>query len=236
MVEPADRLFLPRAPWQSYFAAAWHILRRDRNFRRLAIVAMLFGTVLNLFPHYQAFAFSRLKCPTSDIVIWVIVQNLGVGLYGMIAGPVADWRGNRVVLRWLAVLAAAAPLLAVGLTFVEVEVARNWYWVIFLLLGLTPVTMRTLYNYTLEISPVADHPRYLSTLSLCMAAPLMFSPLISPATEDADRASFELVFIVGAGLILIGGLMTYRLIEPRRRRPAEAEPVPDDSTFPGGSV
>jgi MFS family permease len=237
LVEPADNHSLPRVRFRDHFFAAGRILRRDKNFRRLAVVAMLFGTVLNLFPHYQKFAFDRFNCPTTDIVWWVIIQNIGVGLYSFFAGPVADRRGNRLVLRWLAILAAAAPLLAVGLTYTTVETAQQWFWVIFLLLGLTPVTMRTLYNYTLEICPVVQHPRYLSTLSLCMAVPLLFAPLTGELT---GTTSFEAVFLTGAGLILLGGLLTFRLIEPRRAPPhrlrGEIEPIGDDSTFPGGAV
>jgi MFS family permease len=236
LVEPPDKNSLPRVRFRDHFTAAWRTLRRDKNFRRLAVVAMLFGTVLNLFPHYQKFAFDRFNCPTTDIVWWVIIQNIGVGLYSFFAGPVADRRGNRLVLRWLAILAAAAPVLAVGLTYVSVETAQHWFWVVFLLLGLTPITMRTLYNYTLEISPVIEHPRYLSTLSLCMAVPLMFAPLTGELT---GTTSFEAVFLSGAGLILLGGLLTFRLAEPRRRAkpfPGEIEPIGDDSTFPGGAV
>jgi MFS family permease len=235
IVEPRDEYDVPKMRWRDHFWAAIRILRRDANFRRLAIVAMLFSTVLNLFPHYQRFAFERFGFELDAMLPWVVAQNIGVGMYSLVAGPLADRRGNRITLQLLVVCAAAAPILTVSFTQAP-SVAHDWFWVVFLLLGLTPITIRTLYNYTLEICPVADHPRYLSTLSLCMAVPLFFSPLTG---EMGDSAGFEQVFIVGAVLILLGGLVTFTLIEPRHRKIETVEPaavVPDDSTFPGGTV
>jgi hypothetical protein len=92
--------------------------------------------------------------------------------------------------------------------------------IVFLLLGMTPITMRTLYNYTLEICDTADHPRYLGTLSLTMAAPLVFSPITGGLT---DIVGFERVLASGAVVILIGGLLTLRLNEPRHA----PQPAPD---------
>ena len=46
--------------------------------------------------------------------------------------------------------------------------------------GLTPVAQKTFNNYTLDITKPEHHPRYLSTLSLSMALPILVSPLVSP--------------------------------------------------------
>ena len=36
------------------FGPAWGTLRDDANFRRLALMASLFGISMTLFPHYQS--------------------------------------------------------------------------------------------------------------------------------------------------------------------------------------
>ncbi len=105
-----------------------------------------------------------------------------------------------------------APLLALLLSRWQ-EVHSNWFMLVFLLLGLTPVTIRTLNNYTLEIADREDHPRYLSTLGLCVAAPpVLLSTLMGALV---DWFTFEFVFLIGTACILIGWLLTFRLIEPR---------------------
>ncbi len=226
--EPTDRYDTPPMRPKDHFVAAWTILCVDRNFRRLAIVAMLFMSVMILFPHYQALARERFAADADaimarDLVIWVIVQNFGTSIYGVIAGPIADRRGNRVVLRTLIGLSGLTPLLAVVLGRIggqSPESAQSLFPLVFLLVGLTPTTMRMLINYTLEISPVADHPRYLSTLGLCLAVPLCFSPLVGLLVS---AIGFEPVFISGAVLVLLAALLTFRLIEPRHHDDTDSD-------------
>jgi hypothetical protein len=75
-------------------------------------------------------------------------------------------------------------------------------------------------GYTLEIAPMDDHPRYLSTLSLCLAVPFCFSPVVG---WFVDVFGFEPVFACGAGLIALAGLLTLRLVEPRHHTATTAE-------------
>ncbi len=63
----------------------------------LAPVAMLFGTSMILFPHYQALGLEQWDLPLHNLVPWLIVQNAGVALFSLVAGPLADRRGNRRV-------------------------------------------------------------------------------------------------------------------------------------------
>jgi hypothetical protein len=216
LVEPDDSFDDPPVRFRDHFTSSAELLRRDANFRRLAVVAGLFGASLMLFPHYQALARQRLDLDLTNLMLWVIVQNAGAGLFSLLAGPVADWQGNRVVVRTAILICGFVPLLAIALVHVDPEIGRRLYWLVFLPLGLTPVTIRSLSNYTLEICQPSDHPRYLSTLSFCLAAPIVvFAALVGWLVS---LTSFELVFTCGAGLILLGGLLTFRLDEPRRRR------------------
>jgi MFS family permease len=134
----------------------------------------------------------------------------------LLAGPLADRRGNRLALRLLILTSAAAPLVAIGVSRLTPAVGQSWYWTVFVLLGLTPVTMRTMVNYTLEIADPGEHPRYLATLGLCLAAPFCAAPAVGLLI---DVTSFELVFLTG------GGLLTYRLAEPRHEGRGRIGPV-----------
>jgi MFS family permease len=211
--EPADNYEEKAAGLLDPFAAALRIIRDDHDFRRLAAVAALFSTVLVLFPHYQAMGRTQLDLRLDNLLLWVVVQNAATGLFSLLAGPIADRSGNRLVLRWVVFFSAAPPLLATFLGQIDPELGRRLYWLVFFPIGLTPLTIKVLMNYALEISAPADHPRYVSTLSLCVAAPtVVFSPLVGLIV---DLTSFEFVFITGAIVILLGGSLTYRLREPR---------------------
>jgi len=189
----------------------WMILRRDRNLRCLVLVAMLFGSSLIVFPHYQALALGPLELKREYLMLFVVAQNASVGGLSLFVGPLADAWGNRLTLRALVFGAAVAPLMAILLAW-SGELGAQLFWTVFIPLGVTPLVLRIMVNYALEICEPAEHPRYLSTLSLCLAIPFLFSPVVGWLV---DRIGFEVVFLSATALVLLSGGMTFRLEEPR---------------------
>lgn len=201
----SDALFLP-------FVRAYRTFRDDQRFRRAAWMATLFMTGLLLFPHYQAMAREMLGTSDVDIIWWVIAQNISVGVLSPIFGSIADRFGNRVTLRIAAFLAALTPLIAVLLASPWFPFGRDWFWITYVFLGITPVTMRTISNYTLELVPREKHPQYLSTMTICYTIPFLFSPLLGVVM---DYIPFQIPFVAVSCTIAIGGLLTFRMAEPR---------------------
>lgn len=217
LFEPEDDYCEAHSHPFRYFTDSWQIICLDANFRRLALVAACFSTVLMLFPHYQAMGREVLGLEMkTSLMLWVVVQNAGTFLFSVLAGPLADRRGNRLVLCGLILACTTTPLLAAALAFLGSELGGPAYWLVFVPLGLTPVVFRMLNNYTLELADPVDHPRYVSTLSLCLAVPIVcFSPLVGLLIS---MTSFQFVFFCGAAVILVGGILTARLAEPRHHR------------------
>ncbi len=219
--EPSDDRVRVSVAWRKSLADSYRALRDDRNLRRLVVVAMLFGSSLIIFPHYQALAREKLGGGGTKLMVWVIVQNAAVGLFSLVVGPMADARGTRLTLRLLIFGAAITPLVAIGLSELPPRVGAQWYWVVFVPLAVSPLALRMLVNYTLEICEPADHPRYLSTLSLCAAVPFLLSPLVG---QLIDMTSFALVFVSAAVLVVVAGFLTFGLDEPRHRAPPDEVP------------
>jgi MFS family permease len=209
--EQPDNHYEPPRGVRHVFRAAWRTLAEDANFRRLAIVAALFSTTLVLFPHYQAIARDELKLGTTWLVMWVVAQNGGTAVFSVATGPIADAYGNRLALKIVTLLIVLAPLAALAAIYFP-EIGKVAFPLVFVFIGLTPVAQKTFNNYTLEISEPADHPRYLSTLSLSMAAPLLASPLVSPLII---AVGFEWVYLGVVCLLLLGWLLSFGLTEPR---------------------
>ena len=223
LYEPADEVGPKPARSGGNVSDMWRALRRDANLRRLVTVAMLFGTGLIIFPHYQAFAREKLGLSGGHLVMWVIVQNAAVGIYSLFAGPLADAWGNRLTMRMLIFGSAIAPLLAAVLPYLPGGMAANLFWMVFIALGVMPLVLRIVTNYALEICEASEHPRYLSTVSLCLAVPFLFSLVVGWLV---DVVGFQVVFLSTSGLILLGGCLTFRLDEPRHRvRDAQIGPV-----------
>jgi MFS family permease len=209
LVERPDNYHEPTTSVSRVLVDTGMLLRRNVQFRRLAFVGSMFGTSMMLFPHYQSIGLQEMQLDLKNLMWWVVIQNIGTGLFSVPAGILADRRGNRIVLQIALLGIAAAPIVALVLRLANVG---GWYCLVFPLVGLTPVVIRTLQNFTLEICEPADHPRYLSTMALCVSLPLFLSPLVGLLI---DLIGFEIVFIGICVIVLIGWLMTLRLREPR---------------------
>lgn len=206
--------------WQKIvgiFLSPWILLKKDPGFRKLAMIAACFGTSMVLFPHYQALYRQAMEGSSGefhlkDLVGWVIIQNLGTILVSFAAGPLADRLGNRMVLRCILVLIMSAPVAAVLITL-DQQLARNFYFGVFLLVGVTPVTLRIINNFALEMVPPGEHPRYLSAISLCLALPvILFS---QPVGLLIPIVGYSPIFFVISGVVLTGFIFTFFVAEPR---------------------
>lgn len=190
------------------------VLRKDVAFRRVALTAALFGMMMTLFPHYQALARTRLELDLSSLVPWIIAQNLGVALFSMPVGWITDRWGNRLALRFVMLGLCLAPLAALVVSWVP-NASEHWFLLVFGLLGLTPVTMRTFSNFTLELTDRSSQPRYLGILSLMMAGPAILASVAVGLL--IDWFGFELTFFSVTACQLCGFAMTWWLDEPRNR-------------------
>jgi len=207
-------------------AETWHVLCRDGNLRLLIAVAFLLSSVLVLAPHYQALARVRFQLAQVQMARlapgWLVIQTISVSLFSLAIGFLADRRGNRLTLRLLILGAAVAPVLAVVVAHLPGGLGPRLYWTVYIPQGLSPLLLLLLNNYTLEICPPEDHPRYLSTLTMCLLVPFLSSPL---AGKLITLTSFEAVFVIAAASMLASAVLTFWLKEPRHERcPAHAPP------------
>ncbi|MFM9060032.1 MAG: MFS transporter [Planctomycetaceae bacterium] len=188
-------------------------LAGDSALVRLAVVAACFSAVIMLFPHYQAFARDRLGSVIGSLLTWVVVQNAATAAASVVAGPVSDRRGTKVVLTGLVALSALTPLVVTALSLLPHAVAARWFWIVYAPLGLNPISLKLFTNYALEIAPTAaEHPRYVSVVGAALAAPFVLSPAVGWAV---DAIGFRPVFVAGAAMIAAGAVVALGLPEPR---------------------
>lgn len=218
LFEPADGIEEALLPKRDSLRTLVGAIRQDANLRRLVTVAALFGTTLIIFPHYQALAREDLGLAGVHLMVWVITQNASVGLLSLLVGPLADRKGNRLTLQLLLFGSAIAPAYAIALP--SVRGGEHGFWLVYVLLATIPMVLRVLVNYTLEICEPEEHARYLSTVWLGLAIPFFASPLVGWL---ADVAGFQAVFLSTVCLVVLGGLLSLGLTEPRHAA------IPDDA-------
>lgn len=193
-------------------ANARRTVMQNRNFRLLAFAGAMFGMSMTLFPHYQSIAREKLNIGYHTMLYWIVAQHVGASFLSVPAGWLADRFGNRCVLRILMGLMCLAPAMLIVLQWF-VSPARVFYLLIFFLLGLTPIAFRYFNNYTLEITTTENHPAYLSTLSCCIALPVIATSLLVGWLIDV--VGLFTVFSSVLGMMLLGWSATFRLVEPR---------------------
>lgn len=218
LFEPADESPAPRLRQPGSMAETLSVLRGDANLRRLVLAAILFSSGLIIFPHYQALARIRLGLGGTQLMVWIVTQNLSAAAFSLLAGPLADRRGYRLTLRLLVFSSVLAPLAAVWFAQLPNGQGGWLFWMVFIPLGATPLVLRSVINYALEICEPAQHPRYLSVVSLGLAVPFVLAPAVGWLV---DTIGFETVFSGAACMILLSGMMTFRLAEPRHHVPGE---------------
>ncbi len=209
--QPVDK---EKAP-ASLINSAVSVLVFDHQFRWLAIVAAAFGLNMVLFPHYHALASRELSASLNWLMPWLVAQNIGAAMFSTIAGKLADRLGNRIALQFTLAFQLLAPLVAVAVSLGG-PTQLPLYLAVFVMLGVTPVVYRLFSNITLEYVQRRHHPKYLSTLAICLALPPML--LSIPVGYLIDIFGFRPIFL-GVSLILLLGLIgTLKIREPRHRK------------------
>jgi len=212
VIEPEDHRLRTTNRLHNAWQDAKRTFQEDPRFRRIALVGAFTNTSIMLFPHYQPIAKEYLEMSLDNLMPWVIAQNLGMAAFSMVLGPIADLRGNRTVLRLLLIVMIATPLLTLFLIN-QPTWGGDYFWIIFVLVGMTPFSIGILSNYTLELTETENHPRYLATLGLVVAIPAILSPVVSYSMDffESPTPLFTAVSI----LLVFAWLLTFRIPEPR---------------------
>ncbi len=191
----------------------WQVLSHDSSLARLAVVAASFSAAIILFPHYQAFAREQFGNTSGSLLMWIVVQNIATGLASLVVGPLADHRGNRLVIIGLLGCCAGTPLFVAALSMASQSTAVQWFWLAYIPLGFNPIMLRIISNYALELAPTVElQPRYVSLVGVAMAIPFVLSPIVGWGIDVLGGVPF---FLAGAASIALGTLVAFGLPEPR---------------------
>jgi len=191
----------------------WQVLSHDSSLARLAVVAASFSAAMILFPHYQAFAREQFGNTSGSLLMWIVVQNIATGLASLVVGPLADHRGNRLVIIGLLGCCTGTPLFVAALGMASQSTAVQWFWLAYIPLGFNPIMLRIISNYALELAPTVElQPRYVSLVGVAMAIPFVLSPIVGWGIDVLGGVPF---FLAGAASIALGTLVAFGLPEPR---------------------
>lgn len=205
---PDEKQPMPALNLSKRLIAVRKVLTSDPHLRHLCLMATLFVTSQMLFPHYQALGRQAEGFEGQMLMTWVVGQNLAAAAFSWFSGVIADRYGTRLALRCLLPLASSVPLLSLLLA----QQSADYFTLTFIILGVVPVTFRMQLNYVLELTARENHPIYVSTVVVCMAAPMLFSPFLGGLI---DSWGYVIPFAMVTGCVSIAWLMSLWMVEPR---------------------
>lgn len=210
MREPGDGDAISPRSLKSYLHDALEIVKANAVFRRYIAVTMLISGIYLVLPFLVIYAKVGLHVPASQIGIFITLQVIGEMSSGLFWGPVGDRYGYRIVLIGVSLAGFLMPVWAVfsgrfapalfGLSFVLVG------------MGFRGADMAGR-NYLLEITAENLVPTFIAIRNTLTAPTLLF-PIIGGLLVNV--IGYQTLFMVSAGIIGSGFLLSLTLPEPRR--------------------
>ena len=199
------------------------VLRHDRNFRLLIVAVLLLQVHGYIFPFYKRLGEEHGVLEEGTLGLLVLVQNVSLALSTLLMGRLADRSGHRRVLLVCFAVTLLVPIYAVAACRLPGAWGRWAYLFVFALIGLGPSLQRFLANYVLEISTPPDHAVYLSTFATLQLATVVYAPVVA---LTASLVSITAAMLGAAGLMGVGLMLAFRLVEPRTHHPLAVEVLP----------
>jgi len=192
------------ASWRDYADQLRYVAARLKT---LIGVQWLTGFSLMVLPFYVVYARQELGAPPGAVGWFMLAEILGGVLGNLLWAALVDQYGSRRMLALCATTSTVTPLLAILLGRI------GWP-------GLLPVMFlggATFYgrqvgfqSALLEVAPAAERPTY-SALNVVLILPVALLSLI--AGFLLERWSYPTLFLIAAGFICVGALITRRLPE-----------------------
>ena len=183
------------------------VLKAYPPIRTLILIRILGGGLPLVMPFLTLYAVKDLGIPLSWLGIFVVVQQVGATASNLLWIPMGNRMGTRILMRLglggAAVGAGAAFFASGPLTFAAA----------FFFFGFSSSALRVAFGgYVLELG--TGHARsLLIAMEGTFLFPIYFMPFLGGIL--ADGAGYHVLFGLGALLLALAFLLTFRLCEPR---------------------
>jgi MFS family permease len=186
------------------------LVKINRNFRYLLASRALLGVGIALAPFYVVYARQNIGGDGGVIGVFLAAQMIGAALSNILWAWLADTRGNKLVIIGTVASSGLASLLAL---VIPQDASTGYYALVFVLLGAMLSGLRLGYpNFILEMATPEMRATCVA-LHNTLIAPITLLPLVAGVL--ISQSSFVIVFGAHIVLIIIGLLVSFRLLDPR---------------------
>jgi MFS family permease len=214
--ETPDGADQPHHSLKAQLARAPALLERDPAFRRYLLVRVLLNMTRLAEPFYPILTLDVLGAPVSMVGLYLSAMTLASILSNLLWQRVENARGVYFLIRTSSLLTALTPLLAavlpwlmrwVGFTVEQHGLLPAYLFTgVFLLAGGSESGRAIgLMALLLGVAPDEERASYIGLVNTVLGF-VSFLPILAGAI--IDRIGFEPIFLIAAGLLLLGHLIT----------------------------
>jgi hypothetical protein len=201
---------------------AGRLLWTDRVYGRYMAARLALGFASIALPFYGIYAKRVLDAPVGMVGVYVATRGGAMLLFNLPWGRLSDRRGNQLVMRLVGLGSGATALLALALVGLMALLQPHGEWLPYLALPLfftdgavRPAQILVGSNFLLELVPEAERSLYLGLSNTLLGVVVLISGL---GGLVVDAFGFTGLFVVSAGLSLVGYVFAAGLPEPRVAR------------------
>ena len=208
--EPISEVYETKLPFRVFLRKTFRVLKSDHNFRRFIIVQIIIGSGGLAMPFYVLYARNVLNMELGMVGIFLSVQMAGGMISNIIWAYLSDFKGNKLIIVFTALIGFLIPLLA----FLIPASHSSLFILVFAAMGFF-INGRSIgsTNFLLDIAPEKDRPTYIS-LKGTLALPIVIFPLIGGIITQ--YFSYQTLFVITGLLAGSGFIVSCTLQEPRR--------------------
>jgi MFS family permease len=224
--EPEEVVDPQRVRLSEQLRRAARLPAHDHSYRRYLGLRVAIVAANYALPFYAVYARRTLNAPDDMVGVYLIGLTLAGVLSNLILGQLGDRRGNRLLMRVVALSATLPPVLALLIGHLpEVGLEKS---VLFIMVFVLQGVHRTAgaigsNNYVLELAPSIQRVLYLGFANGVVGLILFMSPVSGLVV---DWLGFEPLFAFSLACSLIAVMLSLGLDEPRKRQAvAKATPA-----------
>jgi len=186
------------------------LIHKNSVFRKFLFSSMLLTISFTSIAFYTVSAIQRCTINEMTIGIFTILTLVGQIISGTFVGWLADLKGTKSAL----LICAGSLILSIGLSILATS--EIWYYLIFLLVGITTgseVAMR--YYFAIECAPEDERPMYVGIMNGSLAPCYLITPF---AGFFSSIFGYNSIFIFSLIVGLVGFIFLVAVPEPRFKK------------------
>jgi len=219
VIEPPEKVDPQPVRLSEQLRRAVRLPAQHRSYGRYLVLRLIVIAATYALPFYAVYARRVLNAPEDMVGTYLIGSTLASVLSNLIWSWVSDRKGNRLLMRLVALMALLPPAVALSIAHLpEGTLDKSLlFTLVFVLSGAhQTATFIGSSNYLLELAPSGKRALYLGFSNTIIGVAIFMSPL---SGAIVDLLGFESLFLFSLACSLVAIVFSLGLEEPRDSLP-----------------